>query len=115
MSNQKYHGHASSEKNLQNTIFYLPGGIINEEIIHEAAQRHLNMLRDFVPEETLQEMQQGLNYCLPREDWLSATFCLSTYLGMAAKWLEDYVFRLASDKQAIRCYAERIALLLDEE
>jgi len=105
----------SNQKRTPLENVYHSDGTINEEIIHEAAQRHLNMLRDFVPEETLQEMQQGLNYCLPREDWLSATFCLSTYLGMAAKWLEDYVFRLASDKQAIRCYAERIALLLDEE
>jgi len=115
MSKQKCHDHTLLEKNLQGMSIYHPDGTINEEEIHEAARRHLNMLRSFVPEKTLGELQQYLGFYLYRKNWYLVAVCLSTYLGIAAKLLEDYVFRLATDQQAIRCYAERIALLLDEE
>jgi len=115
MSKLKYHDHAPSEKNLQETNFYHPDGTINEKVIHEAAQRHINVLRNFVPEKTLRELQQYLRFYLSRENWYMVAFCLSTYLGIAAKWLEDYVFRLTTDKQAVRCYAERVYSILEAD
>jgi len=107
--------HLSSNKGFCADDFYHNAdGSINEDAIHAAAQRHIDMLRSFVPEKTLRELRQALKICLSWQDWHSVTFCLSTYLGIAAEWLEKYVLRLTADKQAIQCYAERIELLLSE-
>jgi len=95
--------------------FYCPDRTINEEIIHEAAQRHIDMLRDFVPEKTLRELQQSLSVGLSLKDWNWAAICLSTYLGIAAKWLENYVAQLTADEQAIQCYAKRVYSILGTE
>jgi len=100
---------------LQETNIYHSDDTINEEILHEAAQRHIHMLRDYVPEKTLRELEQSLGLCLSLKDWNWAAICLSTYLGIAAKWLEKYVAQLAADEQAIQCYAKRINSILESE
>ncbi|MCL2165545.1 MAG: hypothetical protein FWH55_14430 [Oscillospiraceae bacterium] len=110
MSTSEYH-----DRTLLKLDFYHLNGTINEELIHEAAQRHIDMLRDFVPEKTLRELHQHLRVCISLKDWHSAAICLSTYLGIAAEWLEKYIFQLTADEQAIQCYAKRIESLLGAE
>ena len=115
MSKQKKYNHPPLEEYLQKADIYHPDDTINEEAIYKAAERHIDILRDYVPEKTLRDLQQNLRLCLSLKDWLAAAFCLSTYLGIAAEWLEKYVLQLAADRQAIQCYAKRVYSILEAE
>lgn len=97
---------------LLNMNTYHPDGSINEEELNRAAKRHFIMLCDFVPEETLQTMQQELEFFMSSENWNGVSMCLSAYLRIAAIWMERYIFCLSADEQLLQYYAKRISSML---
>jgi len=97
---------------LQERNIYYPDGTINEEKIHEAAQRHVEMLQESLLEKTTRELQTNLKIWLDKHSYYLAFQNLSACFIVAIDHVPPDFLEIASDNQAFWFYIEQANLFL---
>ena len=97
---------------IHQTDLYHPDGTINEITVQNAAQFHIEMLRDFISAEMMLELRRHLERCLSLLDFYAAAVFLCLFFVPFTGQLPLHSLRLTADEQMFRLHIEQLEALL---